>query len=140
MTYNTGADIARASWDGGHNFAYPKAKLALADAGLAFDFKPVGDGTINLALMGDDWANISGVFSITKAGDAVTSSYSGAKVIARADGWYSIYVPAPWTGDGYDRDSWSSFALIYAGGGYSGTSIDINWDSVHMFNTAFLPA
>lgn len=125
------------SWtEGVRNFSYVKSKMQFAHAGLAFEIKPVGDGAIKLAFNGDDWSNISGEFTITKSGDSVTTTYANGNVVARADGWYSIYIPSPWTGDGYTTSGWASFAMIYSAAGYSGTSLTVNWNSFHMYYAA----
>ncbi len=142
VTFASNTPFHVASWDNvsnysGHNFSFPKSKLSLPEAGISYNFKPVGDGEITMTLMGDNWENISGNYTITKSSNSVTTNYAGAKIITRNDGWYSIYLPSPWNGDGYSK-SWTSFAMVDSAG-YTGTSFEMNFDSIHLYNTSYMP-
>lgn len=141
-TEYTGGAIDVASWSNpqGVNFSYAKEKIQMENCAFAFDFKLVGDGTINMILMGDnEWENITGNFEISKEGDEVTTTYANGKIVSRGEGWYSIYLPSPWTGDGYVKTTWSSMAHFYSGSGYSGDSFTMDWNSIHIVNKTAIP-
>ncbi len=138
VTFATGVTIDHNSWDSGHrNFSYVKDHVLRVDTCLAFDFKPVGNGNITMSLLADTWANISGNFVITKNGDDISCDYPDSVIIAREDGWYSIYLPAPLLGDGIDS-AWTPLCKVFSQAGYSGTSFTINFDSIHIAHSSFL--
>ncbi len=141
--YAAGQAIDFASWTtDNNNFSYLRttAQFLNEHAGIGFDIKLVGDGSIDLSLIGDDndWSNLSGSFKITKSGNEVTCSYANSKVIARADGWVSVFVFAPWPGDGFEREAWTCFAHVYSAGA-SGTSVFLDRCSFHLVNSLTMP-
>ena len=75
----------------------------LVGKALHFEFKfGEGDGVFGFAVMGSDWANLTGNLRITKQGDTVTSNIG--RIVELTDGWYAWELNhADFTGDGRFR-------------------------------------
>ncbi len=75
----------------------------LVGKALHFEFKfGEGDGVFGFAIMGSDWANLTGNLRITKQGNSVTSNMG--RIIDLGDGWYAWELNhSEFKGDGVQR-------------------------------------
>ena len=63
---------------------YGVAMEELEDKAVHFEFKFETDGSFNVCLLGADWANVTGYFTVAKSGDSVTTTMG--RVVALSDG------------------------------------------------------
>ena len=90
---------------------YGVAMEKLEDKAVHFEFKFETDGSFNVCLLGADWANVTGYFTVAKSGDSVTTTIG--RVVALSDGWYAWELnKRAFAGDGASKAT--EIGLFYA--------------------------
>ena len=108
----------------------------LSGKAIHFEFKFETDGSFNICLLDNDWANVTGYFTVTKSGNSVTSTIG--RIVDLGDGWYAWELNAKdFAGDGVGRAA--NIGLVYSTQGVSGTvMIDLtSFAAVDRFATTF---
>ena len=116
-TYTDGEMICDPAF--GHQLGlYAISMTELSGRAIHFEFKIVEDGSFNICLLANDWANVTGYFTVAKSGDSVTSTIG--RLVALSNGWYAWELNAKdFAGDGASRAT--EIGLVYATEAVTGT-------------------
>ncbi len=99
---------------------------SLVNKALRFEFKfGEGDGIFGFAILGSDWANITGNLRITKQGDKITSNMG--RIVEVGDGWYAWELNhSEFKGDGAHRAR-DVGMLYHQNFGVQASYVEIDW-------------